>query len=102
MTTLRQRFHDYRHTDGYPETPENFECSRRRKIAGSVIVATTGFVCSAPFAWGLLVAARNGFVPYPIAGVVGLSLYFIAGAFSKHVGGPVADHILQIPREVSE
>ena len=101
MATLRQRFHDYRRADGFPETPESFECSRRRKIAGSVIVATTGFVCSAPFAWGLLLAAKGGAIPYPIAAVVGLSLYFVAGAFSKHVGGPVADHVLGIPREVN-
>jgi len=99
MTTLRQRFQYYWRADSeFPETPEGFNCSRVRKIAGSVIVAVTGFVLAAPFGWALLQAAGD-VIPGALASVLALSLYFIASWFSKYVGGPVADHLLGIPRE---
>ena len=101
MTTLRQRFDDYRRADDFPETPESFECSRRRQVAGVFIVIATGFVCSTPFAVGLLLTARSGVIPYPVAAVVGLGLYFVSGKISKYVGAPLADHVLGIPREVN-
>jgi hypothetical protein len=101
MPTLRQRFRDYRATESdYPDTPEDFEVSRRRAIAGAVLAGGTGFVCAAPFGWALLMAANSGLIPHSVAAVVGLGIYFIAGRFVKYVGGPLADHVLGIPREV--
>lgn len=101
MPSLRHRFHEYRSTeDDFPGTPDDFECSRTRAAAGAVIAAGTGFVCAAPFGWVLLAAADSGVLPYWLAALVGLSLYFVAGTFVKYVGGPLADHVLGIPREV--
>jgi len=103
MSSLRKRFQEYRATDDdFPDTPDDYSASRSRAAAGAVIAGGIGFLCSAPFGWGLLAAADSGFIPYSVAAVVGLSLYFVAGACVKYIGGPVADYVLDVPREVSE
>lgn len=100
MPTLRERMRQYRRLRDYPTTPDSYECSELRKLAGAGIVMGTGFVLSAPFGWALL-AAAGSLIPVPVAAVLGFALFPISTTLAKYVGGPVADHALGIPREVS-
>ena len=60
----------------------------------------TGFILSAPFGLALL-AAAGSLIPVPVAAVLGFVLFPLSSTLAKYVGGPVADHALDIPREVS-
>jgi|GEM_PF-5598537 len=100
MPTLRERMRQYRQLRDHPTTPDSYECSEWRKLAGAGIVIGTGFVLSAPFGVALL-AATGSLIPSHVAPVLGFVLFPISMTFAKYVGGPVADHTLGIPREVS-
>lgn len=97
MTTLRQRFRDYWHADDYPETPEWYDPPRFIPEIGAAIVLSTGFVLTAPVGLGLLAVAP--LIGKKVALVLGLVLLPLSQRTAKYVGGPVADHMLGIPRE---
>ncbi|OYR85883.1 hypothetical protein DJ71_07120, partial [Halorubrum sp. E3] len=84
-----------------PPTPEDDESGLLRKLAGSVIVTAVGFVLTAPFG-GFILATAGWLIPFWVAGLLAFVLTPIAFLATQYVGGPVADHVLDIPREVSE
>ena len=97
MTTLRQRFRDYWKADGFPETPELYDAPRLVPEIGAGIVLVTGFALTAPVGLALLAVAP--LIGKKVAIVLGLVLLPLSQQTAKYVGGPVADHVLGIPRE---
>jgi len=97
---LRQRMREYRAADEYPQTPDDYDVPRWKQLAGTAIVAVVGFVTAAPF--GLALLALNQVHPHPVWWFALLGLTLVATKIGDWVGAPVADHVLGIPREVSD
>jgi len=99
--TLRDRIRQYWRLGGdYPETPEWFDPPTWTKWLGTLIVAVTGAISSLPFATVVLLSAP--YIPTWATALGGLCLVGLSMALSHYLGGPVADHVLGIPREVQE
>jgi hypothetical protein len=98
--TLRERIRDYYTRGDWPSTPEGYETPRWKQATGAIIVGVVGFLLAQPLALTAFVLAQSGgSVPAVAAyGLVGIAL--LGGfASARYVGAPVADHVLNIPRE---
>lgn len=101
MPTLRQRFRHYRQADGFPETPEDYDPPRWVQLVGPALVAVVGLSVVLPIVVPAVVWIRP-FVPTHVTIAMMASTFFAGMLSGKYIGAPVADHILGVPREVSE
>lgn len=96
--TLRDRIRQYWRLGGeYPETPEWFDPPRWTKWLGTAIVAVTGAVASLPFV--AVVAWTAPHLPGWATVMQSLALVGLSMALAHYLGGPLADHLLGVPRE---
>lgn len=97
--TFRQRVQAYLKARGdVPPTPEWYDgLSRGRKVLGAVVVGIVGTLVTLPFAVLYSMAPPLPVWVHVVAAVVMFAVAHLAGTF---LGGPAADHLLGIPREV--
>jgi hypothetical protein len=99
--TFRQRMRAYLKARGdVPATPEWYDgLSRPWKVLGTLVVGIVGVVATLPFVALYFMAPSLPIWGHVVAAVVLFSAAYLAGTF---LGGPVADHLLGVPREVPE
>lgn len=96
MTTLRERFRYYWGAEDYPETPEWFDPPRWVRPVGAIIVGLVGMVAVTPYA--LVAAVVLPSLPAWATAIASLVSVPAAVWTATHVGAPIADHLLGIPR----
>lgn len=105
--TLRERIADYWHADEFPpETHGDVAVPRWKAALGAfVVMPLAGTVVSLPVGLALLSLAKllEGHVPDVVLFVaVAAPALYVGMKGAQYVGAPVADHVLGIPREVSD
>ena len=102
--TIRERMAGYRrHGDIPPTAPEYTRPSIVVRLFGAALVGIVGSACALVLSIPLYALAVAGIIPMVLAYVLALPFLWISYASGLYIGGPVADHVLGIPREeVSE
>jgi len=97
-TTFRDRLRQYWDADELPHTPEGTDVPRWKRISGLVLVTVIAFVVVSPLA--PVIGIVNPMLPIWAQIALPILWFLLATKAAQYVGGPVADHVLDIPREV--
>ena len=99
---LKRRFQQYWRSRGIPDIPSENELTRADAFVGGVVTTIVGGVLMAPFVIALQAGLLSDLLPRWLFALSSLVLAVLGFFVTVYVGGPIADHLLDIPREVSE